>query len=203
MPDRNERMWMTERLDPWGVPIIRDKSIANNQLLNHGAAISNDAPAGETTSLAFDGTGAYISTDYRTYDFNWSQDFDLSWECKTSDASLQTFYRHIFSGGPNGNSAAAYIRTDGKIGVGTETASIAIFSTTNVADGQWHNGKWSRRAGVSKLYIDDALEASAADTTNYFGGTPAAPGLLKFGCYAPGQGHWHGNLKNIRASKYF
>lgn len=94
----------------------------------------------------------------------------------TKDFTIETFFKkndsrsHCiieFRGSGAGDAAPALFCTSGNVLAATQAGVTILVGTTLLVHRQWHHVAWSRRAGVSRLFLDGVKEAEVADTFNY------------------------------------
>ena len=172
---------------------IYDNSMMNNLETVGNAQVSTSVVKYGTGSMAFDGTGDYL-TLLSTQLLTWGTgDFTIEMWVNTSTTSV--------SGGASrtmwGTSSASYqgqmyleIGT-GKVVFGN-TGSTFIKGSKNVADGAWHHIAVCRNGTTCRLFVDGVQDASGTNSVNY------DAQVTYVGAFGPSDGYFNGYL--VRAT---
>jgi hypothetical protein len=152
-------------------------------------------------SIAFDGSGDYLTTPANS-DFSFDADFTIEMWLKTSEFSLDTFYRRVASNGPDASNAIELLFFNG----GGATPNICVYSNAilingsiSAATGNWVHIAVSRSGSAMKLFVDGIQSGSTATTsTNFSAGSTY--GFI-VGRYQGGGGHLNGYIDDLRITK--
>lgn len=183
-----------------GPGFVTDASLSNHQIITTDVAISTATGSPSmlfngTTSVAnfVDGATAMFGVGGPIQDTIWPGDFTVDGFIQTTDASMDTQYRHILSGGSAATSAAFAVNASGQLFFGNESSGAVVTGTSNIADGALHHVAVTRSAGILRLFVDGVVQATAADSTVY------SSSNVVIGRYAGANGgHWHGHIKDLR-----
>ena len=175
---------------------IYDNSMMNNLETVGNAQVSTSVVKYGTGSMAFDGTGDYL-TLLSTQLLTWGTgDFTIEMWVNTSTTSV--------SGGASrtmwGTSSASYqgqmyleIGT-GKVVFGN-TGSTFIKGSKNVADGAWHHIAVCRNGTTCRLFVDGVQDASGTNSVNY------DAQVTYVGAFGPSDGYFNGYIDDLRVTK--
>ena len=152
------------------------------------------------TSIAFDGTGDYLTVPASS-DFAFDADFTIEMWVKTSVFSLNVFYRRVVSTGPDNANAIQLL-----FFAGVASPNISVRSNTQLingsisaATGNWVHIAVSRSGSQMRLFVDGTQSGSTASTsTNFSAG--ATYGFI-VGRYQAGNGHFDGYIDDLRITK--
>lgn len=160
------------------------------------------------SSLLLDGAGDYISIPHHV-DLNLtSGDWIVRgwiWVVSLTAGTMDI----INKDGVSGSSYSQYtmgINSAGKLagfvgnGNGVSPTGTAYTGTTTVTTGAWHYVEMTNVAGVVYLWLDGALEASAAKATMYDGGKAL---LFGYQTGQPASSYFNGNLEDFEIVKGF
>ena len=153
-------------------------------------------------SVAFDGTGDYL-TLASSGDFAFGTgDFTVECWIYTTNTTSDTFYRRIYmTDGPTGNAGGnfqiALEPSTGKVNLWDSV--LNLLGTSNVCNGVWHHVVGCRSGTTLRLFVDGVLESSTTYSTSVSpnSGSPRP----RIGSYSGTTGDFDGYISSIKSYK--
>jgi hypothetical protein len=185
-----------------GSTTIIDNSLSPKTVTAFGnAQISTAQSKFGGASIAFDGSGSYLTTPANS-DFSFDADFTIEMWLKTSVFSTDTFYRRVASNGPDVSNAIQLLFSNGSSAssnISVRSNSQLIIGNINTATGNWVHIAVSRSGSAMKLFVDGTQSGSTATTsTNFSAGSTY--GFI-VGRYQARDGHLNGYIDDLRITK--
>lgn len=174
---------------------IIDQHSSNTLETVGNAQLSTSVKKYNTASMYFDGTGDYcVAPVNALYAFN-TADFTIEAWIYRTDTGVQ---RGIVDTRDNSSVGALfYITTNNKLNLFDGTTTW-ITSTNTVTANQWVHVAVARASGTTKMFINGAQEASAADTRVY---TAGSAGLYIGRQYGSTTNDFMGYIDDLRITK--
>ena len=124
-------------------------------------------------------------------------DFTIECWIKTSVYSIDTAWRHIFSGGSVTNSPTMFLSGTGMFCFGDDSVGATVTSTTMCADNVWRHVAYSRCGAVGRLFVNGIQEGGNIADTHPWKITTA----LNVGAYSVSSGRFTGYIDDFRITK--
>jgi hypothetical protein len=137
------------------------------------ANVSTASPKFGTGAAVFDGTGDWIETASGLADFAFGLG-DFTVECWVKTLATRPAIVDFYTTGNAGSwqlaigfSSFSHLEWV----VGSAGSAITLLSgATAISDNAWHHVAACRSSGITKLFVDGVIDASALDTKDYSGG---------------------------------
>jgi hypothetical protein len=162
----------------------------------------NITNTGVNGSMYFDGTGDYVQIANSANLAVGAGDFTIECWVNTSTFSVDTYYRRVFTFGPDAANNLQLLFFDGTNAVSTLNVysnTILINGTITVANGAWHHVAVCRSGTSLKLFVDGVQSGSTATTSQNF--DSAATNGLYIGRFSLAGGHFLGFMSDFRVVK--
>jgi hypothetical protein len=165
------------------------------------AKISTTQSKYGTSSIAFDGTGDYLSI----YDPKYIASVgpgDFTFECWVYLNSLPGVVTAVYHlKNDTGLSTTVFVielTQTGAVNVSTGTALIVTGTVSKISSGSWIHIACVRSAGIFKTYINGILDASSGSNTTAYNGTYAQIGAWRYSGY---DSSMNGYIDDLRVTK--
>jgi hypothetical protein len=180
---------------------IIDNAMMTNLETVGNAKISTTQSKYGTSSIAFDGTGDYLSI----YDPKYIASVgpgDFTFECWVYLNSLPGVVTAVYHlKNDTGLSTTVFVielTQTGAVNVSTGTALIVTGTVSKISSGSWIHIACVRSAGIFKTYINGILDASSGSNTTAYNGTYAQIGAWRYSGY---DSSMNGYIDDLRVTK--